>query len=102
MSDSKQLPEPANSVAGGLGLVNLDFLKFIPIVCVTEFDYHDTLRIKTCLPLVIVALFWSWPLSKAIRRKPYGGSRETAAKLSLLWLELVLISVSTTIMQCFV
>ena len=64
-------------------------------------DYYDTLRIKTLGPLAVVALFWMWPLSKAAQGKPHAGARGTAAKLSLFWLELVLVSVSTTIMQCF-
>ena len=102
MNDSKELPEPASAVSGSLGLANLDLLKFIPTVCVyPEMDYYDKLVVKTIGPLAVVVLFWCWPLSKAIRRKPLGSSRGTAARLSLFWLELVLISVSTTIMQCF-
>ena len=29
MNDSQQYPEPANAVSGGLGLTNLDILKFV-------------------------------------------------------------------------
>ena len=102
MADSKHFPEPANAVSASLGLANLDFLKFVPSVCVyPDLDYYNALLVKTIGPLVVVALFWAWPLSKAIQGKPYAGSRVTAAKMSLVWLELVLISVSTTIMQCF-
>lgn len=102
MVDSKDYPEPANSVSGGLLLAHLNLLKFVPSVCVyPDLDYYNTLLIKTLGPLVVVALFWAWPLSKAIQGKPYAGSRGTAAKMSLFWLELVLLSVSTTIMQCF-
>lgn len=66
-----------------------------------DIDFFDTLLIKTLGPLAIVALFWTWPLSKIIQGKPYAGSRAEAAKLSLFLLELVLLSVSTSIMQCF-
>ena len=31
MGDSKQYPEPANAVSGGLGLVNFDLLKFVRV-----------------------------------------------------------------------
>ena len=62
-------------------------------------DYYDTLLFKTLGPLAIAALLWVWPLSKAVRGKPNTGACYTAAKLSLVWLELVLVSVSTTIMQ---
>ena len=64
-------------------------------------DYYDTLLIKALGPLAIVAMFWMWPLGKAIQGKPSAEARGTAAKLSLFWLEVVLVSVSTTIMQCF-
>ena len=64
-------------------------------------DYYTTLLVKTLGPLAVVALFWMWPLSKVIQGAPYAGARGTAAKLSLFWLELLLVSVSTTIMQCF-
>ena len=66
-----------------------------------DMDFYNTLLIKTIGPLAVVAVFWMWPLSQAIQGKPHAGARGTAAKFSLFWLELVLISVSTTIMQCF-
>ena len=102
MADGEQFPEPANSVSGGLGLTNLDVLNFVPTTCIyREWDYYDTLVAKTVMPLAIICLFWTWPLSKAIQGKPYAGSRDIAVKLSLSLLEILLVSVSTTIMQCF-
>jgi len=64
-------------------------------------DFYDKLLFKTLGPLAIVALLWVWPLIQFVRRKPHVKGCGTAAKLSLNWLELVLVSVSTTIMQCF-
>ena len=35
MDESEQYPEPANAVSGGLGLANLDVLKFVRASCVS-------------------------------------------------------------------
>ena len=103
MGDGEQYPEPANSAAGGLGVVaNVDFLSFVPSACAYPLDYYEKLIVKTVGALVIFALLWTRPLSFAIRGKPYAKSMQTAAKASLLWLEIVYTTVSTTVLECFV
>ena len=95
--------EPANTVAGSLGLANLDVLKFVPAVCAYPgVTFYNTLVIKTVVPLAVIALLWTRPLIYAVRSKPYAHPGQGAARISLLWMELVYVSVSTTIIQCFV
>ena len=100
--DSKQIPDPANTVSGSLGITNLDVLNFVPAVCAyPNMSFYDTLLFKAIGPLVVLAALWIWPFILAIKRKPRASATQQAAKLSLRWLELVYISVSTTILQCF-
>ena len=100
-SDSETYPEPANSVSVGLGITNLDFLKFVPAECkFSGMNCYDTLLITTVGPLVGVALLWTWPVSRAVRSKHAEGAAKTAAKMPLLLLELVYVSVATSIFQC--
>ena len=65
-------------------------------------DYYDTLYFKTAGPFVVLVLLWSWPLIQAVRRKLVADAVQNVAKISLFWLELCYVSVSTTIAQCFV
>ena len=103
MHDSKVYPEPANSVAGGLGLSNVDILKFIPLSCVhASIDYYDTLIIKTVSPILVLAVLWIIPFGQFVRGKPYAVIAQRAATYSLIWFDLIYVSVSTTIFQCFV
>lgn len=100
-SDSEKFPEPANSVSGALGLTNLDFLKFVPAECkFTGMSYYDTLLIKTVGPMVVIALLWTWPASRAIQSKYAKEAAKNAARMSLTLLKLVYVSVSTSIFQC--
>ena len=103
MDDNRKYPDPTSTVLGGLGLANLDILRFAPTTCVyPHMDYYHTLIVKTVGPIAVVGLVWTWPLMHAIRGKPYGGAVQQAAKLSLTWLQLIYVSVSTTVLQCFV
>jgi hypothetical protein len=61
--------------------------------------FHGALVIKTTVLLTILALFWARPLVHFIRVKPYAQAAQSAAKISLFWLELVYVPVSTTIIQ---
>ena len=64
--------------------------------------FYNTLVIKTVVPLAVIALLWTRPLIYAVRSKPYAHAGQGAARISLFWMELVYVSVSTTIIQCFV
>ena len=103
MTGSKQYPEPAHAVSGGLGLTNLELLNFAPMACArTGFNYYDALIVKTIGPFVVLALLWIWPLICAILgNNSYTTAARTAARLSVLWVELIYVSVSTTVMECF-
>ena len=98
--------EPAATFARSLGVANFDVLGFLPMNCVLpESSFYTKLLIKTVAPIVPLALLWSRPLAYT-----FTGAHETrrlaslhlAAKMSLVWLELILPSVSTTIIETFV
>ena len=101
MDDSQPFPEPANTLAMSLGLANLDVLKFVPMACAFRMSYYDNLRIKVFSPLLAVALLWTWPAFYAIRGRPTERAVRGAAKITFFWFELILVSVSSTIAQCF-
>ena len=103
MTGSKEYPEPAHAVSGGLSVTNLELLNFAPMACVhPDVDYYDTLIMKTAGPFVVLALIWMWPLLCAILgNDSYTKAARSAARLSVFWVELIYVSVSTTILQCF-
>ena len=103
MDDNKEYPEPTNTVASILGLANLDWERYLPVACsYSRMDYHFTLCFRTIGPFLVLGLIWTWPLFIAARRKPRENATQRAAKLSIIWFELIYISTSTTILRCFV
>ena len=104
--DAGAYPEPAASFAAALGVSNLDVLGFVPVNCIwPHTTFYHKLFVKTVGPLVPLVLLWMLPFSKAIRGitgEAYDKAWQLAAQLSLLWIELVLTSVSTTIVQTLV
>lgn len=78
-------------------------MSFLPLACsLPSSDFYTLLAIKTTiLPLGPVALVWTYALcAKPGKRRK---ARQTAAKLSLLWVEIVLTAgeytVSSSILQ---
>lgn len=67
-----------------------------------EASFYSTLVVKTVGPIVPIALLWARPAIHAITdtaKERTGQSARFAAKYSLLWLELIVASVSTTIIE---
>ena len=100
---SKGHPEPAASFAGALGTTNVDFLQFVPMSCVASggMDFYWKMCIRTVIPPAFVLLLWLWPLSCLVRRKPHAQAARTAAKLTLVGLEIATPKVATNVMQVF-
>ena len=100
---SKGHPEPAASFAGALGATNVDFLQFVPMPCVATggIDFYWKMCIRTLVPPVLISLLWLWPLSRIARRKPHVQAARTAAKLTMLVLEITTPKVATNVMQVF-
>ena len=98
--------EPAAKFARLLGVANFDVIGMIPMGCVlAESNFYSTLVAKTVGPFVPIAFLWSRPAFHAIIgtvQVRQAHSARFAAKCSLLWLELVAASVSTTIIETFV
>ena len=95
--------EPAASFTTRvLAFSNLDLLSYLPLACSLPSStfYHTLLLKTTILPLGPVALLWI----HAFCAKPDKrcAARQSAARFSLLWVEMVLTNVSTTIGQTFV
>ena len=105
-SGGSGFPEPAATFSRMLGVANFDVIGIIPMGCVLpEATFYSKLVAKTVGPIVPVALLWAWPAFHAITgavKAQQEHSARFAAKYSLLWLELMLASVSTTIIETFV
>ena len=88
--DGRTYAEPAFTFTRVISLCNFDVLSFLPLsCCVPNSNFYTHLLIKcTLLPLGPVALLWTHALcAKPDKRRK---ARQSAAKLSLLWLEMVL------------
>ena len=73
------------------------FTQTVPLSCVLHRTaFYQKLVVKAVGPVLVLALLWLKPL---VDGKP--ASSQLASKLSLLWLELIYTSVSTTIFETF-
>ena len=104
--DEGEYPQPASGFASILGASNLDFLRVMPTGCMFPFlTFYHRLVIKTLLPMVVVALMWCYPL---YYRLFFGSAYNTdnavrsSIEYTLVFLELVLPTVSSTIATVFV
>ena len=101
--DGRTLAEPAATFSRILGLSNFELLTFFPLGCsVQNATFYTNLTISTTvLPLGPVVLLC---ICAALRTN--AGKRnaawQSAAKLSLQWIEMVLPSVSTTVADALV
>ena len=97
--------EPAATFARMLGITNLDVFGFIPLGCVVNdstFSFYTKLLVKVVGPIVPLVLLWARPLTNFTGGARRDHSVRFAAKWSLVWLELVLPSVTTTIVETYV
>ena len=97
--------DPAGAFASFIGVTNLNFFSLVPVGCVfSEVTFYTKLLVKTIGPIVPLVLLWARPVGHIFtgNRARREQSSLFAAKFSLLWLELVLTSVSTTIVETFV
>jgi hypothetical protein len=101
-SSSSGYSSSATTFAAGLGLSNLDVLNFVPVSCLfPETSFYDALVFKTLSPMVVLALLWMNFAYRWIAGKSCANARRTAAKWSLVVLEFIVSSVSTTVMATF-
>ena len=95
-------PPSATTFAAGLGLSNIDLAAFVPVGCIfPATSFYDKLVFKTVSPVVVISLLWTPTLVKYITRKESANSARTAARWSLFLLELIVSSVSTSVVQTF-
>ena len=96
-------PDPAGTFAAALGVSNLDVFSFISLRCmVPETNFYTVLLVKTVGPFCFIALLFCYPLACCIARRPHRQAWQTSARFSLLCLEIVLPSITTTIVQTLV
>ena len=113
-------PEPARSFVNALSFSNLEFLSYVPAECIfLGSTFYTKLVIKTVGPLIVCALLWLPVLCLFVKKLRLKNSRKrdaeaeravekelqeyrtSAITYSMLFLELILPSVSTTIAQTF-
>ena len=82
-----------------MGVTNLDVLGFVPLGCVFHGTFYHKVLMKTTFPVVAVVLLWCYPFSCALRGQPSETAAITAKRLTLLLLELVLPSITTSLVQ---
>ena len=96
-------PPSAATFAAGLGLSNLDLAAFVPVGCLAPTTtFYDLLVFKTVAPLGAVTLMWTPAAAMHIARKDSAPAARTAARWSLFLMELIVSSVSTTVVQTFI
>jgi hypothetical protein len=96
----RQYPQPASSLAGVLGVANFAVLDYFPTACASpRFDFYDKLLFMTVAPGAVALMFWMPAVWRVANRRDSHETTRTAVKYSLVWLELVLPSVSTVIAQ---
>ena len=98
--EDSALMEPAASLVQGMALTNLDVLGVVPMGCVLRnVNTYHVLLFKTLSPLAAVCLIWTYPLWRYLRRDSYDEARLTAARISLVFIELLLPMISTSIAE---
>ena len=96
-------PPSAATFAAGLGLSNLDLAAFVPVGCLAPTTtFYDLLVFKTVAPLGAVTLMWTPAAAMHIARKDSAPAARTAARWSFFLMELIVPSVSTTVVQTFI
>ena len=101
-SSSSGYSPSATTFAAALGLSNLDVLNFVPVTCLfPETKFYDVLVLKTLSPIVVLVTLLMNFAYRWIAGESSANARRTAAKWSLVVLEFVVSSVSTTVTQTF-
>ena len=101
--DGQTYAEPATTFVQVLGVSNFDIFNIFYFKCaLPTATFYTTLAVKcTLFPLGPVALLWTWA-NLGVTPAQRGAAYRKAAKLSLLWIEVILTTVSTTIAQTFI
>ena len=99
--DSGGYPSSATIFASGLGVTNIDLASYVPVGCLFPAStFHDKLLFTTVAPLVVITLLWIPSINQRIATGARSTTTENAAgRWSIFILELVVSSVSTTIVQ---
>ena len=102
-SSGEGYPKIVVTFAAALGLSNLDLVAFVPVGCLAPTTtFYDVLLFKTLAPLGAVALLWTPAAVKHITRKDSTPAARTAARRSFFFMELLVLSVSTTVVSTFI
>ena len=102
---SSGYPSSAVTLATALGLSNFDLAQFVPVGCLLPATtFYNLLIFKTLTPLVIVMLLCMRPTGRWITANDSArtaSATRTAARWSLFLMEMIISSVSTTIVRTF-
>ena len=95
-------PEPAATFVWALSATNFAILGFIPLGCIAgSMTFYDKTAFQVSAPLVIIALFWCYPLYNWLLKRPSAMAVTKAKERSMLLLELELPGIATSLVQVF-
>lgn len=83
-------------------MTNFDFFGFVPLGCIVrETNFCHKCLLKVIAPPIVIALIWCYPMVMALRGVP-STATNSAKKLTLLLLELVLPNIVTSLIQVLI
>ena len=105
-NDLVEYPDPAKAFANLLGVSNFQFFQYIPIECMLpRASFYTRLAVKTLGPLIMLGCLWLRALVYIPWKTVSKAGRSQAVHQTLKWtliiLELILPSISTTIADAF-
>ena len=96
-------PEPAATFVSALSLTSFEFLGFVPLGCVASgVTFYHKVVFKVTAPAGIIILLWCYPLYYSMRGLPNTAEKTKLKGLAMLLLELVLPTISTSLVKDFV
>lgn len=98
--EKRKYPQPAATVAAVLGMANVEVFSFVSLRCVfPDTHFYTNLLFKTLGPFAAIALLWIYPLVCRILRKDSRSAWHFSARMSLIFLEIIVPSTTTSIVQ---
>jgi hypothetical protein len=96
------VPEPAATFVRLLSVANLDLAGLVPVGCVfRSTTAYDLFLFKIVSPLAVVALLWIYPSWRFMTYGYHHDLWQSAARYSILFIELVLPMVSTAVAEIY-
>ena len=96
-------PEPAATLVRALSVTSFEVVGFVPLGCVaSDMTYYHKTVFTVSAPVVIIIMLWCHPLYISMRGRPNAAETTKAKGRAMLLLELVLPTISTSLVKVFV